>query len=136
MPHNLSRRTIESIEAEKARRVAEKRAHIAEQATVVIDTWHELLAKDDFVYLWPTIGAAVAAGKPWLTFYCPGCQVRGEVDLRVIAKVRRFHPGASIEVLVPSLSCQRCRPQPPHAKLTGLSEHQPHAAFRTDAEKL
>lgn len=136
MPHNLSRRTIESIEAEKRRKVAEEQARIAEQATVVVGAWLELIAKEDFVYLWPTIGAAIAAGKPWLTFFCPGCQIRGAVDLRVIAKKRRFHPQASIEVLVPSLSCQRCRPQPPHARLTGLSEHQPHATFRTNAEKL
>lgn len=62
-------------------------------------------------------------------FYCPGCRFRGEVDLRVIAKKGRFHPQASIEMLVPSLSCQRCRPHPPHARLTGLSANRPHVTF-------
>lgn len=110
-------------------------ARIAEQATAVVEAWEELFAKETFVFLWPSIGAAIAAGKPWLTFFCPGCQVRGAVDLRAIAKTRRFHPGASIEALVPAISCQRCRPLAPHARLTGLSATKPHVTFWKNADQ-
>jgi len=37
----------------------------------------------------------------------PGCGVVGEIDLRRID----CHPGASIESLIPQLSCQRCSPE-------------------------
>jgi hypothetical protein len=65
----------------------------------------------------PTIGGAVRAGRPWLTCYCAGCGVVGEIDLR---KTDR-HPDASIESLIPQLSCQRCSPHPPFARLIGLA---------------
>jgi hypothetical protein len=50
-------------------------------------------------------------------FYCPACQQVGEVDLRTLDR----HPHATIEGLIPALSCRRCRPNPPFAKLIGLS---------------
>lgn len=107
---------VQAAEAREQWLRDQERARIAEQATVVIDAWLELLAKEKFVFLWPSIGAAIAAGRPWLTFYCPGCQIRGQVDLRT----RDRHPAASVESLIPALSCQRCSPQPPLARLTGL----------------
>jgi hypothetical protein len=77
------------------------------------------------VLVWerPTASAArakprtIRAGRPWLTCYCPGCGVVGEIDLRRIDR----HPGASIESLIPHLSCQRCSPHPPFARLIGLA---------------
>jgi hypothetical protein len=48
---------------------------------------------------------------------CPGCGQRGSVDLRRINR----HPDASLESLIPILSCQRCSPNPPFARLTGVS---------------
>ena len=64
----------------------------------------------------PTIGAAIRARKPVLMFYCPGCQVVGELNLQNVDR----HPGASIESLIPFVSCTRCSPNPPFAKLIGL----------------
>ena len=48
---------------------------------------------------------------------CPGCQTVGELDLR---KTDR-HRGATIESLIPALSCTRCQPLPPFVKLIGLA---------------
>ena len=44
-------------------------------------------------------------------------QVVGEVDLRTLDR----HPAMSIGGLIPNLSCQRCCPNPPFAKLIGLN---------------
>jgi len=56
------------------------------------------------------------ARKPYLTFYCPACGVTGHVDLRKVDQ----HRGASITSLIPALSCRRCIPHAPFARLTGL----------------
>jgi hypothetical protein len=87
--------------------------HTAER---VVSLWNKRRARGAEPLFHPTIGAAIRAGKPWLTFSCPGCQIVGEVDLR---KLNRHH-GATIESLIPQLSCQRCSPHPPCAKLIGL----------------
>jgi predicted RNA-binding Zn-ribbon protein involved in translation (DUF1610 family) len=70
--------------------------------------------------LWfsPTIGAAIEAKRHWVTFYCPGCGVTGTVDLRRVDR----HRGATVESLIPALSCTRCRPQAPFAKIAGLAQ--------------
>jgi hypothetical protein len=39
-------------------------------------------AKPAALWFYPTIGAAIAAGLPWLSFSCPGCGQFGAVDLR------------------------------------------------------
>ena len=64
------------------------------------------------------IGAAIAAGHPWLTFICPACQQIGEIDPRGIDR----HPNATIGALIPALSCRRCRANPPFVKLLGISK--------------
>jgi hypothetical protein len=62
-------------------------------------------------------GAAIAAECPWLRFYCPACRRIGEVDLRKLDR----HRGATVESLLPVLSCRRRSPNPPFATLLGLS---------------
>jgi hypothetical protein len=57
--------------------------------------------------------AAIAAGVPWLSFSCPACGQFGSIDLRTLDR----HPGASISNLIPSVSCRRCTPNAPFAKL-------------------
>jgi hypothetical protein len=49
-------------------------------------------------------------------FICPACQRIGQIDLRSLDR----HPNATIESLIPSLSCRRCQPNPPFVKLLGL----------------
>ena len=52
--------------------------------------------------------------------YCPGCRKVKQVDLR---KVHR-HPQTRLYGLIPSLSCQDCRPSPPFARLLHLSKYE------------
>ena len=61
------------------------------------------LAKPVAAQLWfyRTIGAAIAAGVPWLSFSCPACAQFGSIDLRTLDR----HPGASISSLIPSVAC-------------------------------
>jgi hypothetical protein len=82
----------------------------------VVDIWNSRLAGGRELFLSPTIRAAVLARKPYLTFYCPACGVTGRIDLRKIDR----HPGTSITSLIPALSCERCVPNPPFVRLTGL----------------
>jgi len=88
-------------------------------ASRIIDLWDARRARGAEPLFHPTIGGAIRAGRPWLTCYCPGCGVVGEIDLRKIDR----HPGASVESLIPHLSCQRCSPHPPFARLIGLAAH-------------
>jgi hypothetical protein len=87
-----------------------------EFAGEVVDIWNSRLAAGRELFLSPTIRAAIFARKPYLTFYCPACQVTGRVDLRKIDR----HRGTSITSLIPAFSCRRCVPNAPFARLTGL----------------
>lgn len=83
----------------------------------VVDFWHTRLARGATLLFIPTIGAAIRAQRPWLSYACPACTMIGEADLRKIDR----HPGASIESLVPELNCPRC-PNGPFVKLLGLHD--------------
>jgi len=87
-----------------------------EFAGQVVDIWNSRLAAGRELFLSPTIRAAILARKPYLKFYCPACHVTGRVDLRTIDR----HRGTSITSLIPALSCRRCIPHAPFARLTGL----------------
>jgi hypothetical protein len=52
--------------------------------------------------------------SPWLRFSCSACR-QCEVDLRKLDR----HRGATIESLIPALSCGRFRPNPPFTKFVG-----------------
>ena len=69
----------------------------------------------------PTIGSVIAAGLPWLTLSCPACGQCGSVDLRTLDR----HPGGAISGLIPSLSCRRCSPNAPFARLEMLTAERP-----------
>jgi hypothetical protein len=87
----------------------------------IVEIWNARQAGGRALWFYPTIGAAIAAGFPWLTYSCPGCRMVGSVDLRAIDR----HPGASISSLIPSLSCRRCSPHAPFAKLEMLTAEPP-----------
>jgi hypothetical protein len=87
-------------------------------AARVLSLWDARRERGDTLLFVPTIGAAITAERPFLTFHCPACRVHGRVDLR---KQDR-HPQTPVTSLIPSLSCQRCTPNPPFAKLDGLEE--------------
>jgi len=84
----------------------------------IVAIWNGRRAKGRELWFHLRIGAAIAAGYPWLTFMCPGYQQIGEIDLRSLD----CHPNATIESLILSLSCRRCRPNAPFVKLLGLTK--------------
>jgi hypothetical protein len=102
----LEKRAREAITAEAAR-----------EAKRVVGIWNARHAVNRDLWFYPTIGAAIAVECPWLRFCCPVCRQIGEVDLRRLDR----HCGATIESLIPALSCRRCSPDPPFAKLLGLA---------------
>jgi hypothetical protein len=106
--------------AEDAKLAAAAAKAIAE-AQKIVAIWNARQAGGQELWFYPTIGAAIAAGLPWLSFSCPACQQVGAVDLRTLDR----HPGASISSLIPSVSCWRCSPNAPFAKLEMLVAEQP-----------
>ena len=77
--------------AEQAKR-AETERKAAAEARKIIETWNARQAGGRALWFDATIGAFIAAGYPWLTFYCHACRVVVSVDLRTLDR----HPGASI----------------------------------------
>jgi hypothetical protein len=73
------------------------------------------------LWFYPIIGSAIAAGVPWLSFSCPACGQFRSVDLQTLDR----HPGTAISSLTPSLSCRRCSPNAPFAKLEVLTPERP-----------
>jgi hypothetical protein len=106
--------------AEEAKR-AEAERKAAADAHKIIEIWNARQSSGRALWFYPTIGAAIAAGLPWLRFYCPACRVVGSVDLRRLDR----HRGAAISSLIPSLSCRRCSPHAPFAKLEMLTAEKP-----------
>jgi hypothetical protein len=101
-----------------ARQLARAPAERAENraASRLIDLWDARRVRGAEPLFHPTIGAAIRAGRPWLSCYCPGCGVMGEIDLRKLDR----HRDTAITSLIPELSCKRCAPHPPFARLIGL----------------
>ena len=106
--------------AEEAKRAEAERKAIAD-AQKIVSIWNARQAGGRALWFYPTIGAAIAAGFPWLSFSCPACHQWGSVDLRTLDR----HPGASISSLIPLVSCRRCSPHAPFAKLEMLTAERP-----------
>ena len=68
----------------------------------------------------PTIGAAVAADFPWLSFSCPACGQFSSVDLRMLD----WHEDTAISTIIRSVSCE-CSPNAPFAKPEMLTAKRP-----------
>ena len=83
--------------AAEARRVEAEHKAIADAQNIVA-IWNARQAGGRELWFYPTVGAAIAAGVPWLTYSCPACQQIGAVDLRTLDR----HPGASISSIIPS----------------------------------
>lgn len=106
--------------AAKAKRAEVDRKAIAE-AERIVAIWNARQAGGRALWFYPTIGAAIAAGVPWLSFSCPACGQFGSVDLRTLDR----HPRAAISSLIPSVSCRRCSPHAPFARLEMLTAERP-----------
>ena len=48
-------------------------------AARLIDLWDARRERDAESLFAPTIGAAIRAGRPWLSCFCPGCGVVGQI---------------------------------------------------------
>jgi hypothetical protein len=103
-----------------AKRAEAERKAIAE-AQKIVAIWNARQARGRELWFYPTIGAAIAAGLPWLSFSCPACGQFGAVDLRSLDR----HRGASISSLIPSVSCRHCSPNAPFTRLEMLTAERP-----------
>jgi hypothetical protein len=106
--------------AAEAKRAEAERKAIAE-AERIVAIWNARQAGGRALWFYPTMGAAIAAGVPWLTYSCPACGQCGSLDLRTLDR----HPRASISSLIPSVSCRRCSPNAPFARLEMLTAERP-----------
>jgi hypothetical protein len=113
-PNRRAQERERAAAAEEAKRAEAERKAIA-NAQKIVAIWNARQAGGRELWFYPTIGAAIAAGYPWLTYSCPGCRMFSSIDPRKLDR----HPGASISSLVPSLSCRWCTPNAPFAKLEG-----------------
>src|SRR5262245_53793702 len=75
-------RAAARAKAEAARAEAERKA--AAEAEKIVAVWNARQAGGRALWFYPTIGAAIAAGFPWLTYSCPACRQFGSVDLRTL----------------------------------------------------
>ena len=106
--------------AARAKRAEAERKAVTD-AQKIVAIWNARQAGGRTLWFYPTIGAAIAAGLPWLTFSCPACGQWGSVDLRTLDR----HPSAAISSLIPSVSCRRCSPNAPFARLEMLTAERP-----------
>src|SRR6476661_9597259 len=83
--------------AEAAKRAEAERKATAD-AQKIVAIWNARQAGGRALWFYPTIGAAIAAKLPWLSFSCPACAQVGSVDLQTLDR----HSGASISSLIPS----------------------------------
>jgi hypothetical protein len=121
-------RRVQDRERTAARAAADaKRAEVERKAIAeaerIVAIWNARQAGGRALWFYPTIGAAIAAGVPWLSSSCPACAQFGSVDLRTLDR----HPGAAISSLIPSVSCRRCSPNAPFARLEMLTAERPNA---------
>jgi hypothetical protein len=105
------RERVAARAAAEAKRAQAERKAIAE-AERIVAIWNARQAGGRALWFYPTIGAAIAAGFPWLSFSCLACGQFGSADLRALDR----HPGAAISSLIPSVSCRRCSPNAPFAR--------------------
>jgi hypothetical protein len=120
--HRISDRKLAALDRElnpgKFEREERARLQDLRAATALVSIRNARRAMGRELWFYPTIGAALAAGRPWLSFLCPACEMVAEVDLCFHDR----HPDASVQSLIPALSCTRCRPNPPFVRLLQLSE--------------
>jgi hypothetical protein len=104
--------------AEATRAEAECKAIVDAQKVVAV--WNARQAGGRALWFYPTIGAAIAAGVPWLSF---SCLLVARSAPSICA--RSISTRASISSLIPTVSCRRCSPNAPFAKLEMLTAGRP-----------
>jgi hypothetical protein len=101
MSHSPSRQKVERYYREQHARAAAARAEEEAKASAyaarIVALWNARAALKRPPSFYPTIATVISAGAP-----------------------RLVYPDASISSLVPQLSCTRCCPNPPFARLLRL----------------
>jgi hypothetical protein len=132
MSHSPGRRKIDKLEREEAAKAAGERAEANARASAravrVVTAWNKHIADGRPADYFPTIGAGIASGHYFLKYRCPACRQDSSFDLRDVTD--QHHRRAPISVLIPSLSCQRCCPNPPFATLLALDTGTQYTGFR------
>jgi hypothetical protein len=120
MPHQKNHfKTLSQMRAAKLideLRAASQRARLKAETAFAVAAFNVRVLTPSPVAFYPTIGAAISARRCFLVCECPGCGQLGGIDLRKLDR----HRGASIESLIPLLSCRQCRPNAPFARIIGL----------------
>lgn len=120
----MSLRTSQSKreEIERQKREAARHSELAaalrgaRAAKLAVALWNVRVLAPPPLAFYPTFRAALTAKRFFLACRCPACRTTGCIDLRTIDR----HPDASIESIIPQISCGRCVPNPPLAKIIGL----------------
>jgi hypothetical protein len=98
--------------AADAKRAEAERKAIAE-AQKIVAIWNARQAGGRALWFYPTLGAAIAAGLPWLSFSCPACGQWGSVDLRTLDRPGRFdfepHPFGVVSAVQPECPVRQAR---------------------------
>ena len=82
-----------------------------------VTIWNARQAWGRALWFYPTIGAAIRGGIAVALVLLLACHQVGAVDRRAVDR----DPGASLSSLIPSVSCQRCSPNAPFARLERLT---------------
>jgi len=118
------------LEAEATRRADEAAASKA-YARRIIALFNARTARGRRPAFFPTIKCVLVAETPIVLSVCPACRTITETDLRRTD----HHPLATIASIIPKVSCQRCRPNAPFARIieikapAGVHERSPFATW-------
>lgn len=119
MSHGPNRYRAERLAAEIRAAKDERNPPPSPRARRIVQSWNDTAARGAPPEFFPTFQTALEAGCVSLDYQCPACRQSGTIDIRVAAD--RHHRRAPVSALIPELSCQRCCPNPPFARLTELS---------------
>jgi hypothetical protein len=104
--HRMSDRQRARIEAEDRiayeRKTAAAKRKAVNAARKVVAIWNGRQKAGVELWFYPTIGAAITAGCPLLSFYCPACGQVAEADLR--NKVHSKRPLTPVRISIGSAS--------------------------------
>ncbi len=114
MPEQPPNHKNERLElADIARRRADEMATAKGYAQRIVALFNARAARGRRPAFFPTIKCALVAETPIVHTVCPACRTITETDLRTLD----HHPLATIASIIPKVSCRRCRPNAPFARI-------------------
>lgn len=125
MAHTISERRrrerLKELDPKGWREQQERPRREARHAKRIVELWSKRANAGRPVSFFPTVKTVLLAGTAVVEVLCPACQTIGTVDIRTLD----VHSEMAISGLIPRLSCRRCCPNPPFAKLVGLRAGPP-----------